>query len=89
MRTAPRWELELTRYSSAQAARVIARSLISPRVYASVGLDPSYAAELARTSPHRREVMRQAASRLVEFLADIGLLTSPARRLWRGSGLVG
>lgn len=40
MSSAPRWEIAFTRVSSAEAARVIARSLISPRVYASVGLDP-------------------------------------------------
>ena len=89
MSTAPRWQLELTRITSAQAARVISRSLISPRVYASVGLDPAYAAELARNSPHRRDVMRRAASRLIEFLTDIGLLTGASRRMWQGSGLLG
>jgi hypothetical protein len=89
MRTAPRWEIHLTRIASAEAARVIARSLISPKVYASVGLDPANAAELARTSPHRRDVMRQAAARLMDFLDEIGLLRGPALPLWRASGLLG
>jgi hypothetical protein len=89
MATAPRWEVEFTRLSSAQAARTIARSLISPKVYASVGLDPAEAAEAARTSPHRREVMRQSAKRLMDFLDETGLLKGPSRRLWRSSGLLG
>jgi hypothetical protein len=88
MATAPRWEIELTRLASAQTARVVARSLIGPKVYASVGLDPVYAVELARTSPHRRDVMRQSAKRLMDFLDEIGLLQGPSRRLWRASGLL-
>jgi hypothetical protein len=89
MATAPRWEVEFTRLSSAQAARTIARSLIGPKVYASVGLDPAEAAEAARTSPHRREVMRQSAKRLMDFLDETGLIEGPSRRLWRSSGLLG
>lgn len=89
MRTAPRWEIGMTRYASGQGAKVIARSLISPQVYAAVGLDPAYAAELARTSPHRRDVMRQSASKLMEFLKEIGMLRGPALPLWRSSGLLG
>ncbi|WUH91032.1 diiron oxygenase [Streptomyces sp. NBC_00433] len=88
MATAPRWEIELTRLSSAQAARVIARSLISPRVYASVGLDPRYAAHLAAASPHRQDVMRQSAKRLMDFFDEIGLIRGPSKRMWRASGLV-
>ncbi|MFD3451696.1 diiron oxygenase [Streptomyces sp. NPDC058691] len=90
MATAPRWELALTRVSSAEAARVIARSLISPQVYASVGLDPKYAAELARTSPHRRDVMRQSAKKLMDFLEEVGMFEGRGvRRMWRSSGLLG
>jgi hypothetical protein len=89
MVTAPRWEVEFTRLSSAQAARTIARSLISPKVYESVGLDPVQAAEAARTSPHRRDVMRQSAKRLMDFLDEIGLIKGPSRKLWRSSGLLG
>jgi hypothetical protein len=89
MATAPRWEIEFTRLSSAQAARVIARSLISPRVYASVGLDPEYAARTALNSPHRQDVMKQSAKRLMDFFEEIGLIRGPSRRLWRASGLVG
>ncbi|WP_329136374.1 diiron oxygenase [Streptomyces sp. NBC_01476] len=88
MTTAPRWEIEFTRLASAQAARVIARSLVGPRVYASVGLDPAHAAHLARTSPHRRDIMRRSARHLMDFLDEIGLLQGPSRRLWRSSGLL-
>ncbi|WP_333769964.1 AurF N-oxygenase family protein [Streptomyces sp. IBSBF 2435] len=88
MVTAPRWEIEFTRMTSAQAARVIARSLISPQVYAEVGLDPEYATHLALNSPHRQDVMRQSAKRLMDFFEEIGLVRGPSKRLWRASGLV-
>lgn len=74
METAPRWEVGLTRVTSAEAARVIARSLISPRVYAEVGLDPVRAVEEARNSPHRRDVLRQSAKRLMDFFEEVDLL---------------
>jgi hypothetical protein len=88
MTAAPRWEIELTRLTAAQTGRVVARALISPRVYASVGLDPAQAVAAARTSPHRREVMTQSAKRLMDFLAEIGLVRGPSRRMWRASGLL-
>ncbi|MBM9503636.1 AurF N-oxygenase family protein [Actinacidiphila acididurans] len=88
MEIAPRWEIEFTRVASAEAARVIARSLIGPRVYASVGLDPREAVAAARRSPHRQDVMRQAAKRLMDFLAEIGLLRGASVPLWRSSGLL-
>ncbi|MFI0939634.1 diiron oxygenase [Streptomyces sp. NPDC021020] len=87
MVTAPRWEIEATRLTSAQAARVIARSLISPQVYAEVGLDVKEAVTAARTSPHRQDVMRQSAKRLMDFFDEIGLIRGPSRRIWKASGL--
>lgn len=89
MTTAPRWEIGLTRVASGEAARVIARSLIRPEVYAAVGLDPAHAAEVARTSAHRRDIMRQSAAKLMIFLEEIGMLRGPALPLWRRSGLLG
>jgi P-aminobenzoate N-oxygenase AurF len=88
METAPRWEAALTRVTTAQAALVIARSLISPRVYASVGLDPEQAVRAARTSPHRQDVMRRAGKRLMDFFDEVGLLRGAARPVWKASGLV-
>jgi len=88
MTTAPRWEIAFTRLTSAQAARVITRSLVSPEVYAAVGLDPAEALEAARTSPRRQDIMRQSAKRLIDFFSDIGLLRGPSLPLWKSSGLV-
>ena len=89
MATAPRWETGLTRLVSGETARVVAASLISPKVYESVGLNPSEALHQARNSPHRREVMRRSAGRLTEFLDEITVLRGPGRKLWVSSGLLG
>ncbi|GAB2621054.1 diiron oxygenase [Streptomyces capparidis] len=86
--TAPAWELRLTRFTAAEAARVVSRSLISPRVYANVGLDPRQARAQAAASGHRREVMRASARRLTDFLTEIGLIRGPWARVWRSSGLL-
>ncbi|BBB00047.1 hypothetical protein RVR_6935 [Actinacidiphila reveromycinica] len=88
METAPRWEIMLTRMMSAEAARVIARSLISPQVYASVGLDPAEAVAAVRESGHRREMMRHSAKKLMDFFEEIGLLRGASMPLWRASGLI-
>jgi P-aminobenzoate N-oxygenase AurF len=89
MTTAPRWEKELTRLMSGETARVVAASLIGPKVYESVGIDPAVALEQVRDSAHRREVMRRSAQRLTEFLDEITVLRGPGRRLWKSSGLLG
>ena len=68
---------------------MIARSLISPRVYASVGLDPARAVAEARASGHRQDVLRQSAKRLMDFFEEIGMFRGTSRRLWRASGLLG
>ncbi|SEF87776.1 P-aminobenzoate N-oxygenase AurF [Actinacidiphila yanglinensis] len=88
MTTAPRWEVALTRTTSAEAARVIARSLISPGVYSAVGLDPAEAVAAVRASGHRRDIMRHSAKRLMDFFDEIGLLKGPSMPLWRASGLL-
>jgi hypothetical protein len=89
MVSAPAWEKGLTRVMSGETARVVAASLIGPKVYESVGLDPRLAMRAARDSPHRREVMKRSAQRLTDFLDETGVLRGPGRRLWVRSGLLG
>ncbi|MDT0450927.1 AurF N-oxygenase family protein [Streptomyces hesseae] len=88
MATCPRWEAELTRVSTGEAARVFTAAFINPQVYTNVGLDRREAVAQVRASGHRREVMRAGAERLTGFLDDIGLLRGAGRRLWRSSGLL-
>ncbi|HZG06745.1 MAG TPA: diiron oxygenase [Streptomyces sp.] len=84
----PRWEAELTRISSGEAARVMSVSFVNPQVYTDVGLDRREALAQVRASAHRREVMQTAARRLTDFLDEIGVLRGVGRRLWRSSGLL-
>ncbi|QHC27305.1 AurF N-oxygenase family protein [Streptomyces sp. GS7] len=88
MVTAPRWERELTRISSGEAARVFSVAFVNPDVYANVGLDRRAAIAQVRASGHRREVMQNGARRLTDFLDEIGVLRGAGRRLWRSSGLL-
>ncbi|WP_433858256.1 AurF N-oxygenase family protein [Streptomyces kronopolitis] len=88
MITAPRWERELTRVSSGEAARVFSLAFVNPDVYSQVGLDRRAALAQVKASGHRREVMQSGAKRLTDFLDDIGVLQGVGRRLWRRSGLL-
>ncbi|MCD0482924.1 diiron oxygenase [Streptacidiphilus sp. ASG 303] len=88
MADCPAWERHWTRLASGEAAVVVARSLISPRVYAEVGLDPKEALRQVRESAHRRATMQWAAQRLTSFLDEIGVLAGPGVRAWRRSGLL-
>jgi len=84
----PRWEAELTRISSGEAARVFSLSFVNPQVYADAGLDRREALAQVRAGAHRREVMQQGAERLTDFLDEIGVLRGVGRKLWRSSGLL-
>ncbi|MCZ1007493.1 AurF N-oxygenase family protein [Streptomyces lydicus] len=88
MVTAPRWERELTRVSSGEAARVFSLAFVNPAVYTHVGLDRREAVAQVKASGHRREVMQSGARRLTDFLDEIGVLRGVGRRLWRSSGLL-
>ncbi|WP_415951821.1 AurF N-oxygenase family protein [Streptomyces sp. KLOTTS4A1] len=88
MVTAPRWEQELTRVSTGQAARVFSVAFVNPQVYTDVGLDRREALAQVKASGHRREVMQAGARRLTDFLDDIGVLRGVGRRMWRSSGLL-
>ncbi|RII15812.1 P-aminobenzoate N-oxygenase AurF [Streptomyces sp. YIM 130001] len=85
---APRWQRELTRISSGEAARVFSLAFINPDVYTNVGLDRRAALAQVKASAHRREVMQTGARRLTDFLDDVGVLQGAGRRLWRKSGLL-
>ncbi|MFD0338546.1 diiron oxygenase [Streptomyces sp. NPDC127117] len=88
MVTAPRWERELTRLSSGEAARVFSVCFVNPRVYENVGLDRHEAVAQVKASGHRAEVMQSGAKRLTDFFDDIGVLNGVGRRLWKRSGLL-
>jgi hypothetical protein len=73
---------------SAVVSAFIATSLIHPQVYASVGLDPKQAAKVARANPHNHRTRQWMAEKIMAFLDEQGMLTWPARRIYRLAHLV-
>ncbi|WP_193044093.1 AurF N-oxygenase family protein [Mycolicibacterium baixiangningiae] len=64
------------------------RLFTNPVPYHRVGLDPGQARQMARTSPHRREVQVLGFASLAAFLDESGLMGPISRRLWRRSGFL-
>ncbi len=74
--------------ASAVVAAFVAASLISPDVYAEVGLDPAEATKAARNNPHWHESRRWMAEKIMAFLDEQGMLTWYSRPIYRAAHLV-
>ncbi|MGN6607814.1 MAG: AurF N-oxygenase family protein [Jatrophihabitans sp.] len=61
--------------ASAVVGAFVVSSLISPDVYAAVGLDPKEAQRQARNNPHYAETRRWMGEKIMAFLTDEGLVT--------------
>ena len=81
-------ELAYQRWLIAAVSFAITRSLINPRVYAAVGLDPRQAWETALRNPRFQETIRWAGERIMAFLSEAGLVGAPGMHLWRRSFLL-
>jgi hypothetical protein len=68
---------------AAVVAAFVVDSLISPQVYAQVGLDPKRAARIARRNPHHRETRRWLAEKIMAFLDEQGMVTWSARPIYK------
>jgi P-aminobenzoate N-oxygenase AurF len=84
----PRGELIYHRAVLARFALIVSRTLISPRVYASVGLDPRAARQVALANPYYRESLRYGGEKVVACLSENGLIGTPGVSLWRRSYLM-
>lgn len=84
----PRRELPYHRLLLSHVAFIVCRSLINPRVYASVGLDPKAARRAALANPYHRETIRYGGEKIMAFLDDAGLVGAPGMHWWRESFLV-
>ena len=67
---------------------LVARNLIHPDVYRSVGLDPREARRVALASPCHRETIRYGGEKIMAFLAENGLVGQPGMHWWRRSFLL-
>ena len=82
-------ELLVQRALIGRFAFIVSRSLISPEVYRSVGLDPHTARAVALANPHYRASLRYGGEKLVPFLSENGLVGAPGMWWWRRSFLLG
>ncbi|ALG14603.1 AurF N-oxygenase family protein [Kibdelosporangium phytohabitans] len=88
MKELRRWELPYQQFLIAAVSHGITSSLINPRVYKSVGLDPRETAKVARNNPHFQETLHWAGERIMKFLDEAGLVGGPGMAFWRASFLV-
>jgi P-aminobenzoate N-oxygenase AurF len=72
----------------ARTAFIVSRSLISPEVYRSVGLDPRHARRVALANPCHQQTVRFGGEKIVEVLRDAGLVGHPGMFWWRRSFLI-
>lgn len=73
---------------AALAATFIAESLVSPQVYAAVGLDPREAQRAARDNPHFHETKRWMAAKIIPFLDEVGMIGPVARLIYKRAHLM-
>jgi hypothetical protein len=90
-RTAPtlsRPALALHRTLTAQTGFMVARSLVNPRVYAAVGLDPREARRQALGNPHYQATLAWMGERVLAFLDEQGLVGAAQKPVWKRSLLM-
>jgi P-aminobenzoate N-oxygenase AurF len=83
-----RAELPYHRALLGRIAFIVSRSLISPEVYRSVGLDPRAARRAALANPHYQETICFGGEKIMTFLSDAGLVGPPGMYWWRKSYLL-
>lgn len=83
-----RWQRGLAQFLTARIAAVVARNLIHPEVYRSVGIDPKVGAKAARNNPHHQEMKRWSARKLVPFLREQRIIGRPTEFIWRRAHLI-
>jgi hypothetical protein len=83
-----RTELAYQRWICALTSFFVVRSLINPKVYAAVGIDPREGHRAALANPHHREMIRWAGEKIMSFLGEAGMIGAPGLTLWRRSFLL-
>jgi hypothetical protein len=74
---------------TAQVVTTVARSLVNPAVYESVGIDPRLGRRTALGNPHYRETMRWMGEKPVAWLREAGMIPRHQEKVWRASLLLG
>ncbi|RZQ62636.1 AurF N-oxygenase family protein [Amycolatopsis suaedae] len=81
-------ELAYQRLLIAIVSHEVVHSLVNPRVYRAVGLDPREAYQVAINNPHWKDTLRYAGERIMPFLQEAGLVGGPGMYFWRKAHLV-
>lgn len=76
---------QATALAVAFAGYWIVTSMWNSKVYENAGLDPVRARREARHNEHHRAMLRSSCAGLMEFLESAGLLTAPAKALYRAA----
>jgi hypothetical protein len=84
----PLAELPFQRLVLGRVGYIVARHLISPEVYRSVGLDPAQARRVALANPAHHETIRYGSEKIVAFLREAGMIGPPATHLWRRAHMI-
>ena len=87
-RSSRRSELAYQRFIVAFTSLFVVRSLINPKVYAAVGIDPKEGRRAALANPHHREMIRFGGEKIMAFLDEAGMIAGPGRALWTRSFLL-
>jgi para-aminobenzoate N-oxygenase AurF len=81
-------ELPYHRMLLARTGFVVSRSLVSPQVYRSVGLDPRAARRAALANPYHQETVCYGGEKIMALFREAGLVGSPGMYFWRKSFLL-
>jgi len=83
-----RGQLRRQRAVTALVCYLLADSLIDPRVYRVVGIEPSAGRAAARANPQHRESRRWMAAKIMPFLREVGMVGGPSEALYRKACLI-
>jgi hypothetical protein len=73
----------------AQTVTLVARALVNPECYRSVGIDPRLGRRTALGNPHYRESLRWMGAKPVAWLREVGMIPRHQEPAWRASLLLG
>ncbi len=73
---------------TAQTCFMLARALVNPEIYRSVGIDPAEGRRTALGNPHYRETMQWMGEKPLAFLRQNDLLPAHQAKVWRASLLM-
>ncbi|HEV7205278.1 MAG TPA: diiron oxygenase [Jatrophihabitans sp.] len=73
---------------AALAAAFIAESIISPKVYESVGIDAKQGRTAARNNPNFHDTRAWMAEKIIPFLDEVGMVNPVARWIYRRAHLM-